>query len=596
MSVGWKVITSAPTVPVTTSPKMEGLTATKNTKHEKNSGTTIIEESYGDDAILDGSNGPTDLKTTNPPTSMAYPNCDLNIWLRSCEIEVINPLEGITTGAIPLWVNGSLYRNGPGKQDYGRQRVNHLFDAAGLLHKFNVRNGKVTYQSRYVNSTSYVLNTAAGQLVVPEFTTPAAPDPCKSIFHRISSLFVLDQVVSDNAMISIYPLGKDLYAFAETPFIHRIDPVTMETTRRESLHETLSVFNQSSHPHITESGEAYQLGQKIGAKGPSYVVIHYPPDDQESKATERARVVTTVPCRSLKEPSYMHSFSITDSYFVLIEQPLNVSFKTVLSSFLSGKPLVNSLKWRPNKKTRIRVISRKTGAELPVQYVTEAFFFLHTVNAFEADDHLIVDICCYANAKMLDCMYIDALENAQSDPNYASLFRGRPKRFVMPLNPKQGKEGNLNTYAHSLSEAKWMNGGSSMYIKPDELCPLGCETPQINYNKYNGKPYRYFYAISSDVDAENPGTLIKVDTIEKKCRTWAEKNVYASEPVFVPHPDAKSEDDGVLLSSMIFGGHNEKRTGLLVLDAATFKEIGRTEFHTPSPVPKCLHGYFSPTK
>jgi hypothetical protein len=128
-------------------------------EHEKNSGTTVIEESYGHEAIPDGSNGPTDLKTTNPPTSMAYPNCDLNIWLRSCEIEVINPLEGITTGAIPLWVNGnlisiflksystivltknalpligSLYRNGPGKQDYGRQRVNHLFDAAGLLHK-----------------------------------------------------------------------------------------------------------------------------------------------------------------------------------------------------------------------------------------------------------------------------------------------------------------------------------------------------------------------------------------------------------------------------------------------------------------------------
>jgi hypothetical protein len=179
MSVGWKVITSAQTVPVTTSPKMEGLTATKNTslfegtlknvcenfhfwsiaEHEKNSGTTVIEESYGHEAIPDGSNGPTDLKTTSPPTSMAYPNCDLNIWLRSCEIEVINPLEGITTGAIPLWVNGnlisiflksystivltknalpligSLYRNGPGKQDYGRQRVNHLFDAAGLLHK-----------------------------------------------------------------------------------------------------------------------------------------------------------------------------------------------------------------------------------------------------------------------------------------------------------------------------------------------------------------------------------------------------------------------------------------------------------------------------
>ena len=50
----------------------------------------------------------------------------------------------------------------------------------------------------------------------------------------------------------------------------------------------------------------------------------------------------------------MHSFSITDSYFVLIEQPLNVSFKTVFSSFLLGKPLVNSLKWRPNKVHKMK--------------------------------------------------------------------------------------------------------------------------------------------------------------------------------------------------------------------------------------------------
>lgn len=48
--------------------------------------------------------------------------------------------------------------------------------------------------------------------------------------------------------------------------------------------------------------------------------------------------------------------------------------------------------------------------EVQTQYVTEAFFFLHTVNAFEADNHLIIDICCYANGEMLDCMYIEALK------------------------------------------------------------------------------------------------------------------------------------------------------------------------------------------
>lgn len=66
----------------------------------------------------------------------AYPNCDLSIWLRTCEKEVISPLQGITTGIIPSWLNGSLYRNGPGKQYYGRQTVNHLFDASGLLHLY----------------------------------------------------------------------------------------------------------------------------------------------------------------------------------------------------------------------------------------------------------------------------------------------------------------------------------------------------------------------------------------------------------------------------------------------------------------------------
>lgn len=65
---------------------------------------------------------------------MAYPNCDLAIWLRTCEKEIIEPLNGVTTGIVPSWIHGSLFRNGPGKQKYGRQTVNHLFDASGLLH------------------------------------------------------------------------------------------------------------------------------------------------------------------------------------------------------------------------------------------------------------------------------------------------------------------------------------------------------------------------------------------------------------------------------------------------------------------------------
>lgn len=47
---------------------------------------------------------------------------------------------------------------------------------------------------------------------------------------------------------------------------------------------------------------------------------------------------------------------------------------------------------------------------------------------------------------------------------------------------------------------------------------------------------------------------------------------------------------------MVWGKNSTNKVGLLVLCAKTFKEIGRTEFLTPGPVPKCLHGWFASEK
>jgi carotenoid isomerooxygenase len=58
----------------------------------------------------------------------------------------------------------------------------------------------------------------------------------------------------------------------------------------------------------------------------------------------------------------------------------------------------------------------------------------------------------------------------------------------------------------------------------------------------------------------------------------------------------KFEDDGIILAAMLWGQGNTNRVGLLILDAATFKELGRVEFETPGPVPRCLHGWFLPQK
>lgn len=72
------------------------------------------------------------------------------------------------------------------------------------------------------------------------------------------------------------------------------------------------------------------------------------------------------------------------------------------------------------------------------------------------------------------------------------MFRSRPLRFVLPV------------YSDSTTSDDARN--SYHYVYPQKLCDLGCETPRINDRKIGSK-YRYFYAISSDVDAKNPGTV-----------------------------------------------------------------------------------------
>ena len=84
--------------------------------------------------------------------------------------------------------------------------------------------------------------------------------------------------------------------------------------------------------------------------------------------------------------------------------------------------------------------------------------------------------------------------------------------------------------------------------------------------------------------------LMKVDTWTGSVVTWQEENVYCSEPVFLPRPGAKAEDDGVLVFSIIWGKPLVNKTGIVFVDAASLETISRVHFTLSGPVPKPLHG------
>ncbi|KAK9504943.1 hypothetical protein O3M35_009109 [Rhynocoris fuscipes] len=341
-----------------------------------------------------------------------------------------------------------------------------------------------------------------------------------------------------------------------------------------------------------EDGTVYNLGLSVGPTGPKYSIIHFPHTKRDGPETndvfKEASIVAKVGTRWPFHPGYMHTFGITKNYFIIVEQPLCVSVPEKIMQKFNDKPLSSMLKWYSDRPTVIYVISRKTS-EVTNKFLAEPFFYLHIINQYEEDDHIVIDICIYKDPTMIDCMLIEAMKDAKSNPQYASMFRGRPFRYVLPLKANKS-ENNLVTLVNTEAKAYWTPNGD-IYAIPELLCDLGCETPRVNYPLHLGVKYRYFYAISSDVDLENPGTLIKVDTLMKTKKIWSEKDTFPSEPIFVPSPEQKDEDDGVVLSTILWSNMPNK-VALVILDARSFTEISRTEFITPGPVPKCLHGWF----
>lgn len=62
----------------------------------------------------------------------------------------------------------------------------------------------------------------------------------------------------------------------------------------------------------------------------------------------QVRIVASIKCRWPLHPGYMHSFGMTEHYFVIVEQPLSVSLSTAMVNRFNREPLSNALKWFEN--------------------------------------------------------------------------------------------------------------------------------------------------------------------------------------------------------------------------------------------------------
>ncbi len=441
------------------------------------------------------------------------------------------------SGELPGWLSGSLLRTGPAKFEIGEQRMRHWFDGLAMLHRFTIDDGRVSYGNRHLESRSCRAAREQGRMVYGEFAT----DPCRSLFKRVQTLFSAGSSLPDNANINVTKLGERFIAMTETPLPVQFDPHTLKAAevRPYEVPGQLS----TAHPHLDRaSGGMLNYAAKLGARS-SYRFFHIAPN--ESKPS----VIGSLP---VKEPAYMHSFGLTERRLVLAEFPYVVN---PLALALSGRPYIENYRWKPELGTRFTLIDRATG-EATGGFQTDACFAFHHVNAYEDGGEVVVDLCTYPDAGIIEDLYLDRL------------------RAGKPVTP-----ATLTRFRLGLADRS---------VSREQLADEDLELPRINYGRCNERPYRYVWGNGNGANGWIE-RILKVDTAGGATLSWSEPSCYPGEPVFVARPEAEREDDGVLLSVVLDAAAGS--SFLLVLDAADLSELARAR--APHHIPFGFHGQFA---
>jgi carotenoid cleavage dioxygenase-like enzyme len=246
----------------------------------------------------------------------------------------------------------------------------------------------------------------------------------------------------------------------------------------------------------------------------------------------------------------MHSFGLTERWFVLGEFPLVVN---PLALALSGRPYIENYRWKPERGTRFTLLDRRTG-EVGGSFEGDACFAFHHVNAYEEGDEVVVDACTYPDAGVIEDLYLERLR------------AGKPVRW-----------GTLTRFRLDRASGSVRS----------ETIAEDFELPRINYGRCNERPYRYTWGNGTGPSGFIE-RIVKVDVGDGSTRSWSAPGSFPSEPVFVARPDAADEDDGVLLSIVLDAA--AERSLLLVLDARDLSELARAG--VPHHIPFSFHGQF----
>ena len=479
---------------------------------------------------------------TNPDESAARAsNADQHGWRRG--FENLSREHGFVPlrveGALPPELRGTFYRNGRGAFDVAGERYRHWFDGDGAVTAVRLDGSGAAFGATRLGETPWrERERRAGRRLFGGYDTPMA--------RPIRELFFGDVKNPANTSVMIHD-GR-LYALCEggKPFeISRDDLSTIGESNLDGV--VTRAF--SAHPHRVPSRRA-TFGFGLGMGKDTSVTCY------ALKDGERARRLASF---SLAGARMNHDFAVTDRHLVFFFAPLEMS----IWSALFKKGLVSSAKWRAEEGTEIVVVPIDAPENI-IRFTVPAFYMEHVVNAFELPGGAIA----------IDYIHYDHVRDLED--------------FVGGIADGAPKRGLASTIRRAIVSP------SAKRFQLEAVLDEPVELPRVS-PRFETARHRFTYAVSFGETMKPPTAILKHDLDSGRVERWTPgAEQHPSEAIFVPKADAKSEDDGWLLSLVLDGASGT--SSLQVLDASRIDTGAIARCHFDQAIPFGFHGIWDPAR
>lgn len=306
-------------------------------------------------------------------------------------------------GEVPDFIRGTYYMNGPARFSHGDFRYNHWLDGDGMVCALRFDDGRVQFTSRFVQSAKHAAEEEVERPLFRAFGTRFESD-------RLKRGVMLESPVN----VSIYPYAGTLLAFGEQGLPIALDPDTLETRGEFNFRGALNDISPfAAHPKVDRAtGEMFNFGIAFAATEPYLNFYRF---DRSANLVFRKRLPLEFPCSN-------HDFGLSENYAVFYLSPYLLDMQAFVRH---GQTLLDSLRWEPERGSRLLIVSRETGEKI-AQLRIGSRHCLHFINCFEENGRLNVDVL------ELERPIYDQYQQVPS--LFTEVCEGWPIRIVVDLN------------------------------------------------------------------------------------------------------------------------------------------------------------------